>query len=112
MEAKDHDNYVPSSDLIKAITQCQNYIYEIEREANSLKFIQRTKGTKVIKPRCLLIYGRSNDWNEEQQEAYRILNASYNQITILTYDHLLLRAKNVLGIDTQIDFDDDSDIPF
>lgn len=112
MEAKDHDNYVPSSDLIKAITQCQNYIFEIEREANSLKFIQRTKGTKVIKPRCLLIYGRSNDWNEEQQEAYRILNASYNQITILTYDHLLLRAKNILGIDTQIDFDDDSDIPF
>ena len=112
MEAKDHDNYVPSSDLIKAITQCQNYIYEIEREANSLKFIQRTKGTKVIKPRCLLIYGRSNDWNEEQQEAYRILNASYNQITILTYDHLILRAKNILGINTDMTSQAEDDIPF
>lgn len=60
----------------------------------------------------MLIYGRSNNWNEEQQEAYRILNASYNQITILTYDHLLLRAKNVLGINAQITNDDDSDIPF
>lgn len=112
MDAKDHDNYVPSSDLIKAITQCQNYIFEIEQEANSAKFIRRTNGTRVIKPRCLLIYGRSNNWNEEQQEAYRILNASYNQITILTYDHLLLRAKNVLGINAQITNDDDSDIPF
>lgn len=99
-EAKDHNNYVPSSDLIKAITQCQNYIYEIEREANSAKFIERTKGSKVIKPRCLLVFGRSNNWDEEQQKAYRILNASYNQITILTYDHLLLRAKNILGLDT------------
>lgn len=114
MDIKDHNNYVPSSDLIKAITQCQNYIFKIEKEANSLDFIQRTNGTKVIKPRCLLIYGRSNNWNEEQQEAYRILNASYNQITILTYDHLLLRAKNILGIttETQNVEDDDSDIPF
>lgn len=114
MDTKDHDNYVPSSDLIKAITQCQNYIFEIEQEANSAKFIRRTNGTRVIKPRCLLIYGRSNNWNEEQQEAYRILNASYNQITILTYDHLLLRAKNILGIttETQTVEDDDSDIPF
>ncbi len=112
MDSKDHNNYVPSSDLIKAITQCQNYIFEIEQEANSNKFIRRTQGTRVIKPRCLLIYGRSNNWNEEQQEAYRILNASYNQITILTYDHLLLRAKNILGLNTQTQLDDEDDIPF
>lgn len=111
MDAKDHNNYVPSSDLIKAITQCQNYIFEIEQEANSNKFIQRTQGARVIKPRCLLIYGRSNNWNEKQQEAYRILNASYNQITILTYDHLLLRAKNILGLNAQPQFEED-DIPF
>lgn len=93
--SKDHNNYVPSSDLIKAITQCLNYIHAIEQEANSLKFIERTK-SKVIKPRCILIFGRSNDWNDEQREAYRILNAAYNQISILTYDHLLMRAKNIL----------------
>ena len=80
---KDHNNYVPSTDLVKAITQCLNYIYAIEREANSVKFIEKTK-SKVIKPRCILIFGRSNDWNDEQREAYRILNAAYNQISILT----------------------------
>lgn len=95
---KDHNNYVPSTDLIRAITQCLNYIYAIEQEANSLKFIQKTK-SKVIKPRCILIFGRSHNWDDEQREAYRILNASYNQISILTYDHLLVRAKNVLGIE-------------
>lgn len=113
-DTKDHDNYVPSSDLIKAITQCQNYIYEIECESCNLKFIERTNGIKVIKPRCMLIYGRSNNWNKDQQKAYRILNASYNQITILTYDHLLLRAKNVLGIEDKPsqNSNDNEEIPF
>lgn len=108
---KDHNNYVPSTDLIKAITQCLNYIYAIEREANSVKFIEKTK-SKVIKPRCILIFGRSNDWNDEQREAYRILNAAYNQLSILTYDHLLFRAKNVLGITEDIDTTDNDEFPF
>ena len=92
---KDHDNYIPSTDLIKAITQCLNYIYEIERESNSTKFMERTN-SKVIKPRCILIFGRSCDWDIEKKEAYRILNASFSQVSIMTYDHLLDRAKNIL----------------
>ena len=108
---KDHDNYVPSTELVKAITQCLNYLRAIEEEANSVKFVQKTK-SKVIKPRCILVYGRSDNWNDEQCEAYRILNAAYNQLSILTYDHLLMRAKNVLGvIDDSIE-DEDSDFPF
>ena len=92
---KDHGNYVPSADLAKAITQCLNYIYAIELEANSTKFARRI-GSRVIKPRCILIFGRSYDWNDEQREAYRILNAAYNQVSILTYDHISERAQNVL----------------
>lgn len=94
-ETLDHSNYVPTSDLTKAIIQCQNYIYEIERQSNSLDFLERVNNVKVIKPRCLLIFGRSNSWNDEQRKAYRILNASLNQITILTYDHLLERIKKI-----------------
>lgn len=93
---KDHGNYVPSADLAKAITQCLNYIYAIELEANSTKFARRI-GSRVIKPRCILIFGRSYDWNDEQREAYRILNAAYNQVSILTYDHISERAQNVPG---------------
>lgn len=93
---KDHGNYVPSADLAKAIMQCLNYIYAIELEANSTKFARRI-GSRVIKPRCILIFGRSYDWNDEQREAYRILNAAYNQVSILTYDHISERAQNVLG---------------
>jgi hypothetical protein len=95
----DHDNYVPSSDLIKAITQATKYIYEVEREANSVKFLERVGNVKTIKPRCILIFGRSNNWNDAQMAAYRILNSSYHNLTIMSYDHVLGRAKRILGID-------------
>lgn len=94
--SQDHGNWIPHSDLIKAITQASMYIHEVEREANSVKFYERI-GVKAIKPRCTLIYGRSNDWDKSKQEAFRILNSSYYNLTIMTYDHVLDRAKRILG---------------
>ncbi len=96
-DQKDHDNYVPHSDLIKAITQASKYIYEVEREANSIKFLEKVGYVKTIKPRCILIYGRSDKWDSEQKESYRILNSNYHNLTILTYDHILERAKRLVS---------------
>jgi len=98
---KDHGNYVPSSSLIKAITQCQNYVYAIEGEINSVKFSKKVEGTPVARPTCLLVFGRSNDWDEEKYLAYRLLNSSLNQITVVTYDQLLKRAEKMIGLDNQ-----------
>jgi hypothetical protein len=117
-DTQSHGNYIPSVDLTKAITQATKYIYEVEREANSIKFLERVGNVKTIKPRCVLIFGRSNDWNDEQREAYRILNSSYHNLSILTYDHVLSRAKRILGIDAQDTSEQDiatieiEDIPF
>lgn len=88
-------------DLIKAITQASTYINEVEREANSAKFQRRVDSIKTVKPRCILIFGRSLDWNLDQKESYRILNSSYHNLTILTYDHVLARSKRVLGLEAQ-----------
>ena len=93
----DHGNYVPSQDLVKAITQAAQYVYEVEREANSVKFLERVGRIRTVKPRCVLVFGRSHDWNDKQVEAYRILNAGYHSMSILTYDHVLERAKRVAG---------------
>jgi hypothetical protein len=90
---KDHNNCVPSTDLVKAITQSIKYLYEIEREANSAKFIESVKEMKTIKPRITLIFGRSNNWAKDEKEAFRILNSSYHSLYILTYDHILERAR-------------------
>ena len=99
-DGQDHGNYVPSSGLTKAVMQATKYIYEVEREANSVKFLERVKNVKTIKPRCILVFGRSDEWNGDQREAYRILNSSYHNLTIMTYDHVLKRAERILGIDS------------
>jgi len=96
-DQRDHENYVPHIDLIKAITQASKYIYEIEREANSQKFFERVGNVKTIKPRCILIYGRSINWNDEQKESYRLLNSNYHNLTIMTYDHILERANRLVN---------------
>jgi len=93
-KSTDHNNYIPSSDLVKAITQCAKYIYELERESSNTKFIENN-GIKPIKPRCSLIFGRSNYWNEKQKEEFRILNSMYHNISVMTYDHVMDRAKKI-----------------
>ena len=94
---RDHGNLIPSADLVKAITQCQNYLYEIEREMNSRKFAERM-GVAVVKPRSILIFGRSCAWGDDEREAFRILNRSYSSLTIMTYDQVLERARKIIAV--------------
>jgi|HubBroStandDraft_6_1064221.scaffolds.fasta_scaffold297450_2 hypothetical protein len=109
----DHGNYIPSSDLIKAITQANAYIFELEREINSQKFIERVGGVRTVKPRCVLVYGRSHSWGDDERRAFRILNASYHNLSIMTYDHVLGRAKRIVGLSADENaYVDDDDIPF
>lgn len=118
-KTRDHGNLVPSSSLIKAITQATKYIYEVERESNSNKFLKRVK-VPIVKPRSILIFGRSNSWSDDENEAYRIINSSYHNLLIMTYDHVLDRAKRIINnlsyekenINQRTDFVDDQEIPF
>lgn len=96
-DTKDHGNLIPSSDLVKAITQATRYVYEVEREANSIKFLERVGYVRTVKPRCVLIFGRSTDWSDEHREAFRILNSSYHNLSLMTYDHVLDRARRIVG---------------
>ena len=100
---KDHNNYIPSTDLTKAIIQSITYIHELEIHANDKK-ITKNVGN-ILKPRCTLIIGRSNKWNEEQFESFRILNSSYHNINIITYDMLLKRAENIFAIKQNVNND-------
>lgn len=111
-EPDSHGNYKPSADLVAAITQCLNYLYRVERKADSDDFRERVGGVRTVKPKCMLVYGRSNNWVDKQYEAFRILNAAYNQLNIITYDQLLARAKGLLGIESVSSSFDDEGIPF
>ena len=110
-----HGNLCPSSSLTAAITQCLNYLYKIELQSNSVEFMERVDNTKTVKPQCMLVYGRSDSWGENEMKSLRILNSAYHQLHIITYDQLLMRARLLLGLDGNSPVEDDedySDLPF
>lgn len=84
----------PNADLTKAIMQCMTYLKEYERRSNDHNKIKKI-GVDILKPRITLIYGRSNTWDDSKVEQLRILNSSFHNIVILTYDHILLRASKL-----------------
>jgi antiviral defense system Shedu protein SduA len=116
-EKRDHGNLVPSSHLVNAVTQTTRYLFEVEQEANNVKFLDRI-GVRAVKPRATLIFGRSGDWGLDEREAYRILNRSLHDVTILTYDHVLDRAQRILAAkepepdEPGVPPPSDDDIPF
>ena len=95
----DHGNVVIHGELLEAITQCQNYIAEIEAEADSIKRLHSLDHTPILKPKITLLYGSSVDWSEDQKKAFRILNSSYHSLNIMTYDMLLERCKRIIEDD-------------
>jgi hypothetical protein len=92
------NEYIPTSILTKAVMQCNRYILETERRMNDFALAKKLQHVPIAKPRITLIYSRSNDWIEEHREAYRVLNSSYVTLNIITYDHLLERAKRLVGL--------------
>lgn len=87
---------MPTSDFTRAFMQCTRYITELERRMNDKKKTDAL-GADILKPRITLIYGRSNDWGKEQKEQFKILNSSFHDIAILSYDHVFERAKKIIG---------------
>ena len=106
-----HGNLCPTAPLTAAITQCLNYLYRIELQSNSADFLERVDYTKTVKPQCMLVYSRSDTWGEKELQSLRILNAAYHQLHIITYDQLLIRAKQLLGMDSTDDAEE-FDFPF
>ena len=91
-------DHIPKAELTKATMQCNRYILETERRMNDADLLKKLGNIPIAKPRITLIYGRSINWDEEQKEAYRVLNSSYTTLNIMTFDHLLERAKRMTGL--------------
>lgn len=99
-----HNNYYSSSDLTRAIAQTQNYIFELENMTSNNEY-QENNNCKIIKPRGIILIGTKKDLNEKETEYLRILNSSYHNLYIITYQQLLEKAKNILSLSQKNNFD-------
>jgi len=104
----DRWNHYWHNETIKAIVQAEKYVYDIEKNSNSVKNkILKKIGwnliskwdIEVIKPKVyLIIWDTKQLDNEKKQKDFRILKNWLKNVEIITYDELLntlinLRAK-------------------
>lgn len=89
---------VINPELQGAISQLSGYILQAEKKVDSKDFISSHKGIVPLKPRGLIVHGRSESWKEEELCALRLLNDELHNIQVITFDHLLQRAKRILEI--------------
>ena len=92
-----HKNYYPSAELTKVIAQTQNYIFELEQKYNDSKF-QDQEDCTIIRPKATIVFGSTEKLLDEEEKYLRILNSSYHNIKIITYQQLLEKAKNTFDI--------------
>jgi len=92
-----HENYYPTSKLTKTISQVQNYIYNIEMELKNKKITDSQK-YNVFRPRGMIIFGSKKTLSEEETKYLRLLNYSYHNIKIFTYQQIYEKAKNILDL--------------
>lgn len=92
-----HNNYYPASALTKAISQTQNYIYELERLSYDRDY-QNINNCKIVRPKGIILFGSNKPLIETEKRFLRILNSSYHNMQIITYQQLLEKAINTLKI--------------
>jgi len=94
-----HDNYYWKPDIVKAISQIENYIDEIIRNADDyIRAVKRKKGVdmRVIRPRGYIIAGTSSQFqNKKESSDFRKLSCALKNISFILYDELLENLKNL-----------------
>lgn len=98
-------NYYWSTEVSKAISQIENYLYQVQRNSSALiEDIRKSSGIEIsiVRPRGYLICGvRSQLKNDKMSDDFRILNDSLKNIDVIFYDDLLSNLKTfVERVDT------------
>lgn len=94
-------SYYWSMETSEAIGQAVNYLSEIEKNAFQIQqIVERTYQIKIstIKPRAIILIGKSDKWNEEQLEAFRKLNHAMHGVEVITFTQLGYRAKSLISL--------------
>lgn len=95
---KKYRNFIQHSEELKgAITQATNYIFQVEKKFSDPDWCRQNGCETPVKPKCTVIFGRSDKWKIEEKTAFRLLNDSLHGIEVITFDHLYNRASKVLN---------------
>ena len=104
-KSKYRDHYGPSHEFTGTAMQIEYYLRELHENSSAnvqkIKHKLLEKGfnseVKINNVKGIIIMGRTNGFNVEQQETYRIMKNQYsNIINIISYDELLDMLERIL----------------
>jgi len=94
-------NYYWHAEIGKAISQVENYIYELQRHEDAfINDVLKSIGTeiRVVKPRAYIIAGTRSQLSDRcKQDDFRLLNNSLKNVEVILYDDFLKNLKNLLS---------------
>lgn len=92
------DNHYWDVELSKAIAQVENYIHQVQKNANALATeIKDSKGidVNIVRPRGYIIAGQRGQFtNNKMRNDFRILCDSLKNVDIILYDDLYENLKS------------------
>lgn len=95
---KKYRNFLQHNEELKgAITQATNYIFQVEKKFSDPDWCRKHNCETPVKPKCTVVFGRSDQWQLEEKTAFRLLNDSLHGVEVITFDHLYSRALRILN---------------
>ena len=94
---RSHKSWYWSAEASKAIGQCHRYLDVLHSEVG-LSGLRDAPNVVAYHPRATIVIGRSDDWENTEQQALHGLNCRLSDISIISYDHLLAQAQRTLEL--------------
>lgn len=100
------NNYVAAREISGAIQQIEKYIFCLNSSNRAqedvtkklTEFLPDGIEVKFVNPQGILLAGRSNEFNREQQKDFELIKRQYKHVAdIMTYDDLLFRLGNIIN---------------
>jgi len=100
------NNYVAAREISGAIQQIEKYIFCLNSSNKAqedvseklIEFLPDGIEVKFVNPQGILLAGRSNEFNREQQKDFELIKRQYKHVAdIMTYDDLAQRLRNIIA---------------
>lgn len=101
-EDKSRGNYHWDAEISRAIIQVENYLEHIANQAAEVRsFVKDNYALelKVVRPRGFILAGNSAEFSaQKQRDDFRLLSHGLKNVTVITYDELLVRLENHIRV--------------
>lgn len=100
------NNYVAAREISGAVQQIEKYIFCLNSSDKAkedvskklIEFLPEGVEVKTVNPQGILLAGRSNKFNREQQKDFELIKRQYKHVAdVMTYDDLAQRLRNIIA---------------